>query len=64
MADILAVWDEYRAQTWATLIQKCKGSGMTNEDFLEQRGVSEKSFYCWQKKLRTQIAKAASTQLV
>ena len=64
MADILAVWNKYRVQTWAMLIQECKGSGMTNKDFSEQRGVSEKSFYYWQKKLHTQIVEAASPQLV
>ena len=45
MADVLAVLDEYRAQTWAMLIQECKASGMTNKEFCELRGVSEKSFY-------------------
>lgn len=65
MADVLAVRDEYRAQTWAVLIQECKASGMTNKDFCEQRGVSEKSFYYWQKKLRTRLVEsAAAPQLV
>ena len=64
MADVLAVRDEYRAQSWAMLIQECKASGMTNKDFCEQRGVSEKSFYYWQKKLRTKLAEAAAPQLV
>lgn len=45
MTDVLAVRDEYRTQTWAMLIQECTASGMTNKDFCEQRGVSEKSFY-------------------
>ena len=64
MTDILAVRDEYRAQQWAKLIQECKASGMSNKDFCIQRGVSEKSFYYWQKKLRTKLAKAAAPQLV
>ena len=64
MADVLAVRDEYRAQTWAMLIQECKASGMTNKDFCEQRGVSEKSFYYWQKKLRTKLVEATAPQLV
>ena len=64
MADVLAVRDEYRAQQWAMLIQESKSSGMTNKDFCIQRGVSEKSFYYWQKKLRTKLAKAAAPQLV
>ena len=64
MADILAVRDEYRAQQWAMLIQESKSSGMTNKDFCIQRGVSEKSFYYWQKKLRTQLLEATAPQLI
>ena len=64
MADVLAVRDEYRAQEWAMLIQECKASGLTNKEFCRQRGVSEKSYYYWLKKLRTQAAEAAGPQLV
>ena len=64
MADILAVRDEYRAQQWAKLIRECKASGMSNKDFCIQRGVSEKSFYYWQKKLRTQLLEATAPQLI
>ena len=64
MADELVVRDEYRARTWAMLIRECKASGMTNKDFCEQRGISEKSFYYWQKKLRTKIMETALPQLV
>jgi putative transposase len=64
MADVLAVRDEYRAQTWAMLIQECKTSGMTNKEFCELRGVSEKSFYYWQRKFWEQIFDAAAPQLV
>ena len=64
MADVLAVRDEYRAQQWAVLIQECKSSGMTNKDFCIQRGISEKSFYYWQRKFREQVVEAATPQLV
>ncbi len=64
MADVLAVRDEYRAQQWATLIQESKTSGMSNKEFCIQRGISEKSFYYWQKKLRTKLLEAATPQLV
>jgi hypothetical protein len=33
MADVLAVRDEYRAQTWAVLIQKCNTNGLTKREF-------------------------------
>lgn len=64
MADVLAVRDEYRAQTWAMLIQECKSSGMSNKEFCLRRGVSEKSFYYWQRKLRTQIIESSAPHLV
>ena len=64
MADVLAVWDEYRAQTWAMLIQECNNSGLTKREFCQQRGISEKSFYYWLRKLRGQMAEAAGPQQV
>ena len=64
MADVLAVRDEYRAQTWAMLIQECNNSGLTKREFCQQRGISEKSFYYWLRKLRSQMAEATAPQLV
>lgn len=64
MADVLAVWDEYRAQAWALLIQECNNSGLTKREFCQQRGISEKSFYYWLRKLRSQMAEATGPQLV
>ena len=64
MADVLAVRDEYRAQTWAMLIQECNNSGLTKREFCQQRGISEKSYYYWLRKFRNQMAEAAAPQLV
>lgn len=64
MANVLAVRDEYRAQQWAMVVQECVASGLSNREFCRQRGIAEKSFYYWQRKLRTQIAESASPQLV
>jgi len=64
MADVLAVRDEYRAQTWAMLIQECNNSGLTKREFCQQRGISEKSYYYWLRKLRSQMAEATAPQLV
>ena len=64
MADILAVRNEYRAQTWAMLIQECNNSGLTKREFCQQRGISEKSYYYWLRKLRSQMAETAVPQLV
>lgn len=64
MADILAVRDEYRAQQWTLAIQECAASGLSNREFCRQRGISEKSFYYWQRKLREQIVEATAPKLV
>lgn len=64
MADVLAVRDKYRAQNWAMVIQECNSSGLSNREFCRQRGIAEKSFYYWQRKLRQQIVESAAPQLV
>ncbi len=64
MANVLAVRDKYRARNWATVIQECNSSGLSNREFCRQRGIAEKSFYYWQRKLRQQIVESAAPQLV
>ena len=64
MADVLAVRDEYRAQQWATVVQECAASGLSNREFCRQRGISAKSYYYWLRKLRSQMAEVATPQLV
>ena len=63
MGDILTVRDEYRQIQWAAVIQECKASELTNKEYCIRHGLAEKSFYYWQKKLRTQIA-ASGPELV
>ena len=64
MDKVLAVREEYRAQQWAMIIQECQESGLSKRQFCEQRGLSEKSFYYWQRKLRSKIIEVANPQLV
>lgn len=64
MGEVLAVRDAYRAQEWAMLIRECSASGLTKREFCQQRGISEKSFYYWLKKLRTQMVGTVAPQLV
>ena len=64
MADVLAVRNEYRAQNWAMVIQECNSSGLSNREFCRQRGISEKTYYYWLRKLRSQMAEATAPQLV
>lgn len=54
----MAVRDEYRQIQWAAVIRECKASGLTNKEYCIRHGSSEKSFYYWQKKLRSQIIDA------
>ena len=64
MADVLAVRDAYRTQQWEMVVQECAASGLSNREFCRQRGIPEKSFYYWQRKLRRQIVESAAPQLV
>ena len=64
MADVLAVRDEYRAQNWTMVIQECSNSGLSNREFCRQRGISEKTYYYWLRRLRSQMAEVAGPQLV
>lgn len=64
MEEVLAVRNAYRAQEWAMLIQECSASGLTKQEFCQQRGISEKSFYYWLRKLRNQVVQSAHPQLV
>ena len=64
MADVLAGRDEYRAQNWTMVIQECSNSGLSNREFCRQRGISEKTYYYWLRKLRSQMAEVAGPQLV
>lgn len=45
-------------------IQECSASGLTKREFCQQRGISEKSFYYWLRKLRTQVVESAAPQPV
>ena len=38
--------------------------GLSNREFCRQRGIPEKRFYYWQRKLRQQIVEPAAPQLV
>lgn len=56
MSDVLAVRDNYRAQSWAMVIKECSESGLSNKEYCEQHGISLKSYYYWLRKLRTQMS--------
>jgi len=64
MADVLAVRNEYRLQSWMKIIQECQESGLSNKEFCLQRGISEKTYYYWLRKIRTAAATVIEPQLV
>ena len=64
MADVLAVRDEYRLQSWTEIIRECQASGLTNKEFCAQRGIAEKTYYYWLRKVRTAATTVMEPQLV
>lgn len=64
MADVLAVRNEYRLQSWMEIIRECEESGLSNREFCSQRGISEKTYYYWLRKVRAAAATVLEPQLV
>ena len=64
MADVLAVRNEYRLQSWMEIIRECEESGLSNREFCYQRGISEKTYYYWLRKVRAAAATVIEPQLV
>lgn len=64
MADVLAVRDEYRLRNWMEIIRECQNSGLSNREFCAQRGIAEKTYYYWLRKVRTAAAASIEPQLV
>ena len=59
MADVLAVRNEFRLQNWMEIIRECEESGLSNREFCFQRGISEKTYYYWLRKLQRSLASSA-----
>jgi len=64
MTDVLAVRNEYRMQSWVEIIRECQESGLSNREFCFQRGISEKTYYYWLRKMRTAATAVIEPQLV
>ena len=64
MADVLAVRNKSRMENWSALIRECNASGLSNREFCQQRGISEKSYYYWLRKLRNQAADTVGAKLI
>ena len=64
MEDVLVVRDGYRLQSWVEIIRERQESGLTNKEFCARRGIPEKKYYYWLRKVREAAAEAAEPQLV
>lgn len=64
MEDVLVVRDGYRLQSWVKIIRERQESGLTNREFCARRGIPEKKYYYWLRKVRAAAAEAAEPQLV
>ena len=64
MADVLAVRNEFRLQNWMEIIRECEESGLSNREFCFQRGISEKTYYYWLRKVRAAAATVIEPKLV
>ena len=52
MADVLAVQNEYRLQTWTEIIRECQECGLSNREFCAQHGIGENTYYYCLRKVR------------
>jgi transposase-like protein len=46
------------------IIRECEESGLSNRAFCSQRGISEKTYYYWLRKVRAAAATVIEPQLV
>ena len=52
---------EIRREQWRSIIMECNNSGMEKKTWCQQNGISLRSIYYWQKKLRDEALKANDT---
>ncbi len=64
MDEILQVRSAYREQQWMEIIRDCRVSGLSNKAYCREKGISEKTFYYWLRKLRTAAAEGIGPQIV
>ena len=64
MGKALAMRTEYRLQQWARIADECAKSELSNREFCAGRGISEKTYYYWLRRLREAAAEVMTPQLV
>ena len=58
MGNAIQVRNEYHKQQWTQIIQECQSSGLSNKEYCQKYGISEKSYYYWLRKLRSAAAES------
>ena len=56
MENVIQMRNECRKQQWAQIIRECQNSGLSNKEYCRQQGISEKTYYYWLRKLRSEAA--------
>lgn len=51
-----------RLAQWSKLIQECRQSGLSIRSWCQKHDVSEKKFYYWQRRLRTDAYQASQQE--
>ena len=64
MGKALALRTEYRLQHWAKIAKECSESGMTVVAFCATKGISDKTYYYWLRRLREAAADSMPPQIV
>lgn len=60
----MEVRNGYRMEQWRQIIQDCQKSGLSNNAYCEQHGISEKTYYYWLRKLRRVAMEQAAPQIM
>jgi len=50
--DVQKATHEIRLQQWIGIIKECRDSGKTVKNWCEENGISEKSYFYWQRRAR------------
>lgn len=53
-----ALSKQERLEQWSGKIAACRGSGMTVRAWCQERGISEKTYYYWQRRLFQELTRA------
>ena len=53
----------YSREQWLEWLSEHRGSGLSVSSFCQQKGVSEKSFYVWRRKLAAELAGMEASNL-